>query len=118
MKHSGLYRTGFALALSAMSLNANAIPAKAGLDACAQAIVNDLASNQGAPVAYKLDSKIISTNTQLGKHETFHLDALNRNGGEVVARVTCIVNQKAEVTRLIKLPLDAKDARLRATSVN
>lgn len=117
MIHSKLFKTGFVLALSATSMYANAVPARKGLDACAQALANDLASSQRAPVAYKLDSEVNNGSYQLGKQEIFHLDALNKDGGEVVARATCIVNQKAEVTRLIKVPLEAKDAKLRATSL-
>ena len=39
-------------------------------------------------------------------------------GDRIVARMDCEVNRDAEVTRLIKVPLDGEDARVRATTFN
>ena len=46
------------------------------------------------------------------------MDATNPKGGEVVARMDCVVNKNAEVTKLTVVPLDGEEARVRATTFN
>lgn len=118
MKHSKLMKTGIVLALSAASFQANASSSQDGLDACADAMVNDLAANQGAPLVYNLAPESNSGKGRLGRRQVFHLDAMSADGEEVIARMDCVVNRNAEVTQLIVVPLDAEDARVRATTFN
>jgi len=118
MNNRKIFRIGFALAIAVAPLHAHAMSRQAGLEACAEAMVNDLAASQGAPMVLNLDPSSKSGRGKLARQEVFHLDALNPDGEAVVARMDCVVNNKAEVTRLIKVPLDGDDARVRATTFN
>jgi hypothetical protein len=118
MNGSKLKKVGFVLAVSAIPFYAHATSSQAGLEACAEAMVNDLAANQGKPMVYNLSPKSKSGKTGLGHREVFHLDAMSPDGGVVVARMDCVVNSKAEVTKLTVVPLDGEDARIRATTLN
>jgi hypothetical protein len=116
-KHKVL-KTGFLVALAAVPFHANALTRDAGLKACADAMVNDMASKQGAPMVYNMDPSSKGGTKSLGRHEVFHLDAFDPAGDRIVARMDCEVNKDAEVTKLIKVPLDGEDARVRATTFN
>ncbi len=118
MKKRNMMKLGFVLAITAVPFHAHALTRDAGLEACAEAMVSDLATNQGSPLVYNLDSSSKGGIKGLGRREVFHLDAFNPEGDEVVARMDCVVNRNAEVTKLIKLPLDSEDARARATTFN
>lgn len=118
MKSTRLKKVGIVLALSAIPFYAHATSSQAGLEACAEAMVKDLAKNQGSPVVYNLDPESKSGAGSLGRREVFHLDAMSPDGQEVVARMDCVVNKKAEVTQLIVVPLDGENARIRATTLN
>jgi len=118
MKHSKILKTGFALALTAVSAHASAGSSQDGLDACAEAMVKDLAANQGAPMVYNLAPESKSGRGSLGHRQVFHLDARSVDGEKVVARMDCVVDRNAEVTQLIVVPLDGEDARVRATTFN
>ena len=118
MKHSKLMKTGLVLALSAATFQANAKTYEAGLNACAEAMVSDLAASQGAPMVYNLSSESDSNSKKMHRREVFHLDAMSPDGEIVVARMDCVVNGRAKVVRLISVPLDGEDARVRATTFN
>jgi len=118
MNNRRILSIGCALAISAVPLHANAMSSRAGLEACARAMVNDLASEQGKPMEFNLDPESKSGRKKLGRREVFHLDATTPDGGEVLARMDCVVNNKAKVTQLIEVPLDGEDARVRATTFN
>jgi hypothetical protein len=118
MNKRNVMKTGFLLALAAVPFHANALTRDAGLKACADAMVNDLASRQGAPLVYNMDPSSKGGTKSLGRQEVFHLDAFDPAGERIVARMDCTVNRDAQVTRLIKVPLDGEDARVRATTFN
>ena len=118
MKRDKFLKAGLALVLITTASHASALTTQAGLDACAKAMVNDLAENQGSPIDYNLDPKTSNGKRKLSRTSLFHLDAHSVDDNEIVARMDCEVNNKAEVTRLIIIPLDAKDAKVRATTLN
>lgn len=118
MNKRKMIEVGFVLAMTAVPFHASALTRDAGLKACAEALVNDLAENQGAPMVYNLDPASKAGNGGMARQEVFHLDAFDPEGDEIVARMDCVVNRKAEVTELIKIPLDGADARERATTFN
>jgi hypothetical protein len=118
MNKRKVMKTGFLLALAAAPLHASALTRDAGLKACADAMVDDLASRQGAPLVYNMDPSSKGGTKSLGRHEVFHLDAFDPAGDRIVARMDCTVNREAQVTELIKVPLDGEDARVRATTFN
>lgn len=118
MNNRKILSIGCALALPTMPFHVSAMSSQAGLEACAEAMVEDLAAEQGEPMVFNLDPESKSGHKRLGRREVFHLDAMSKDGGEVVARVDCVVNNKARVTQLIEVPLDGEDARVRATTFN
>ena len=118
MNKSKIFKIGFALAIVAVPFHTHALSRQAGLEACAKAMVDDLATSQGAPMVLNLDPSISGGKGKMGRSEVFHMDAWDPDSEAVVARMDCVVNNKAEVTRLIMVPLDSKDARQRATSFN
>ena len=109
---------GFVLALSAIPFYVHATSSRAGLEACVDAMVDTLAENQGSPMVYSLNPESTSGPSRLDRRAVFHLDAMSPDTDEVVARMDCVVNRKAEVTQLLVVPLDEEDARIRATSFN
>jgi len=118
MNKRKVFKIGFALAIAAVPFHTYAVSRQAGLEACAEAMVNDLATSQGARMDFNLNPSSKGGSGKLRSREVFHLDALNPDGEAVVARMDCVVNNKAEVTRLIVVPLDGEDARIRATTFN
>jgi len=118
MNSSKLKKVGFVLALAAIPFYAHATPSEAGLKACAEAMVNDLAEKHGTHMVYNLNPESESGSAWLGSREVFHLDAYSPDGEEVVSRMDCVVNRKGQVKRLIAVPLDGEEARVRATTFN
>jgi len=119
MNKRKVFKIGFALALVAVPFHSHALSRQAGLEACAKAMVDGLATSQGAPMVLNLDPSSSSGGKgRLSRREVFHMDARDPDGEAVVARMDCVVNNKAKVTRLIMVPLDGKDARERATTFN
>jgi len=88
---------------------------QAGLNACANALTSKLETRQGRPVNYNIAPETKINNEKLKAREVFFLDAKAPNTDEVIARANCIVNDEAEVVKLVVLPLDAAQARNRAT---
>ena len=118
MNYKKVLKVGILLAVATVPFHAHAVSREAGMAACAEAMVNDLAKNQGAPMVYNLDPENSGGAKRLTRREIFHMDATNPKGGEVVARMDCVVNKNAEVTKLTVVPLDGEDARVRATTFN
>jgi hypothetical protein len=48
--------------------------------------------------------------------EVYHLDVRDAETNAVLARADCVVDSRAKIKRLNKLPIDAADARERALS--
>lgn len=116
-KHK-VMKMGLVLAISAVPVHANAVTRQAGLEACAEAMVSGLAESQGSPMVFNLGPDSTGGKKKLAIRETFHLDARDPDSDKVVARKDCVVNKRAEVIRLIEVPLDGPDARIRATTFN
>ena len=118
MKNSTVLKAGFLAAMAAAPFHAHALSAKAGLDACADAMVSELAERQGVPMVYNLDPSSTKSPKPMTRRETYHLDARDPKSDEVVARFDCVINHNAQVQKLVPVPLDAPDARFRATGVD
>lgn len=113
MNTSKFLTTGCALAVLTVPLHANALTAEDGMNACTKAMINDLSTEYGTPLGFRMDSKY-RENVRMKRLETFHLDALRPGTDEVVGRYDCVVSNKAEVVELVMLPLSAEDAKTRA----
>jgi hypothetical protein len=118
MKNSTVIRSALLAAMAAAPFHAHALSAKAGLDACADAMVSELADKQGAPMVYNLDPSSTKSPRPIGRSELYHLDARDPKSEEVIARYDCFINHDAQVQKLVRVPLDAPDARFRATGVD
>jgi hypothetical protein len=118
MKVGKLKKVGCVVALAAIPFYAHASPSEAGMKACAEAMVNDLAEKQGKPMVYNLSPESDSGPAWLGSREVFHLDAYSPDGEVVLSRMDCVVNRNGQVRKLIAVPLDGEDAHARATTFN
>ena len=108
---------GCALALAA---GLEAAPVEDGMKACADAMVKQLSENGRVSTEYAVDERRsdLGDRRRLRSRETFHMDAHSADDDELMARVDCVVNSKAEVLELNGLPLAAEDASLRAVSID
>lgn len=113
MNSSKVLVMGCAIAMTSAAFNAQALTAKAGLDACTRAMVDTLSMSVGSQVGYHMDTRNKATG-RLNARDIFHLDARNPKTDDVIGRFDCIVSRRAEVLELITLPLSADDARIRA----
>ncbi len=117
MSKFNMVAMGCALALSAAGLEA--APVEDGMKACADAMVQKLSETGSVSKEYALEPgrKFVAKHERLRSRDTFHMDVRSAENNEVMARVDCVVNGRAEVLELNGLPLVAEDASLRAVSV-
>jgi hypothetical protein len=118
MSKNRILKTGLVLAIASVSVHGHAATRQAGLEACAEAMVNGLAESQGAPMVLNLDPESTPGTRKLSSRDVFHLDAYDPDSDEVIARTDCVVDSRAKVIRLIEVPLDGPEARIRATTLN
>lgn len=104
---------GCALVMTTAPIHVNALSAEIGLDACTKAMVNDLSTEFGARVGFRMD-RDYTYPTRMKSRETFYLDARHPVSNEVVGRYDCVVTNRAMVVKLVPLPLSADDAAIRA----
>lgn len=100
-------------AAAILPLDAEAITARAGLEACTEALVQQLEGPQGAQPAFRLASDS-TIGPRVPGHGVWHLDVHDPDSGEVMAKALCRVGKRAEVRELVALPLNAADAKTRA----
>jgi hypothetical protein len=114
-----LVKIGIVAALTAAPayVNASTASGQDGMNACATALVDELAVNQGASMEYNLDPESYYHRGRLTRREIIHLDARNPENNEVVARFDCIIDSRARVRELISVPLDRPDAKMRAAQL-
>jgi hypothetical protein len=111
-----MIKLGCALAVSLSPVAANAATGQDALEACMDALTKELAASHGSPLAARLSETTQAPGERLRRSQVFHLDALDSRSQEVVARVDCVVDPRARVRSLNRLPLDAGDADERATT--
>ena len=113
MNSKMIFTASFAAAVAAMPVESEARADMKGLEACASAMTEHLAETQGAPVEYRLENGLADAG-QRSSAGTWYLDARHPETREVVARIDCRVDARAQVTYLKQVPLTAYDARERA----
>jgi len=114
MKNRKIALTGCAFAFSMIAVFAHASTERAGLAACADAMISGIETSTGNLPGYRVDKRSSISSKKLNVQDAFHLDVRDQASGEVVAKADCIVNAHAEVLQLIELPLDSPDAKRRA----
>ncbi|MEM7704043.1 MAG: hypothetical protein AAF358_00735 [Pseudomonadota bacterium] len=114
LKHAAM---GCALALSAAG--AQAAQVKDGMKACADALVEQLAETRPVSSNYAMGQGrgFINERDRLRPRESFEMNARSATSHEVIARVDCIVNNRAEVLELKGLPLAAQDVSPKADAI-
>ena len=117
MNNSKILTMGCAVAIALAPFSVKAASLQDGLDACASAVVDDLATSNGAPLDYRISEDSRASKSRLRERETFHLDVHDPSSDEVVARADCIVDSRARVKKVVTLPLDEPDAAQRAASL-
>lgn len=113
MNTKNVLSLGCVLATITAPVHVNALTAKVGLNACTEAMVNDLSTETGTPIGFRMDTNYTG-HGRMKRLETFHLDARHPGTNEIVGRYDCVVTSKAKVVELITLPLSADDAVIRA----
>jgi hypothetical protein len=103
-----------AITASVLSVSVEAAPEQKGLQACVSAMAAKLSDEQGSPVKARMSEESQSSNRQLGLSTTFSMDAYTPDASQVVARMDCTVNATGKVLRLVRLPDDAPEAKLRS----
>jgi hypothetical protein len=116
MKHTSKLIGSCVLATTILATGAHAATRTDGLNACAKAAVAELGSRHNADLDYSLSADTRASGVKLKNRELFHLDISNPQNDEVIARVDCYVDKEANVRDLKKVPLDGKDAIVRAES--
>jgi len=116
MNHNKVFTFTCALAIAMAPLASEAATRTDGLNACADALVNKLSVDNGAPLSFQLDAGSENSNAQMSKREHYHLDVRDPNTHEVVARAQCVVDRQARVRQLVSVPLSADDAAERVLS--
>ena len=106
------------IGLSALILGAGVANAAktdgAAVDACSDAIATYIEERQGVAPELKVDQSGIDQGRRLARYTVFELDAYDASTRNVVGRFTCMVNGRAEVKKLVTLPLDTADAARRS----
>ena len=117
MKKHEILKYGSALAVALAPVTVPAATGQDGLEACVEALVAEVANAKGITLNARLDPETQGSKKRLERREIFHLDARDRASREIVARADCIVNARAEVRSLTRVPLDAPDAWERASEL-
>jgi hypothetical protein len=117
MNNSKILAMSCAVAMALAPYSVKAASLQDGLDACASAVVGELATSNGAPLDYSMSENSGGSKARLRVRETIHLDVHDPNSNEVVARADCVVDSRARVKKVVTLPLDQPDAARRAASL-
>lgn len=111
MKHT-IFAMSIAATVAFAPLESEARVDRNGLSACAEALTEQLANAQGAPLDYRLGEGAATNRSRVAG--TWYLDVRHPESRTVVARIDCRVNGRAQVVSLKQLPLSAHDAGERA----
>ena len=114
MKHGKPLFVIGALAACMSPTAVSAATGEDGFEACVSALVQDLSDAQGYPLQATISENSAVADDRLGTRTRFYLDARDPASREIVAKIDCIVNKKAEVLSLQRLPDDAPVAEVRS----
>ena len=106
------------MAMAIVPFHANATTAQTGLEACADALVNELSISNGSSVSYQLDSANEGFDRRLRSPERISLYARDPHSNELVSQMDCFVSSKGRVFRLQNMPLDTEESDNRVSKVD
>ena len=106
------------LAIAMVPFHANATTGQKVLEACADALVNELSIENGSAVSYRLDSDNKGFDRKLRSPERISLYARDPHSSELVSQMDCFVNSKGRVIRLTNIPMDAVESANRVSKAD
>lgn len=95
-----------ALATAMVPLQAQATTAQTALEACADALADELSISSGAAVSYQLDPANEGFDRKLRSPERISLYARDPISSELVSQMDCFISSRGRVIRLTDIPLD------------
>lgn len=106
------------LAMAIVPFHASATTAQTALEACADALVNELSISNGSAVSYQLDSANEDFDRKLRSPERISLYARDPQSSELVSQMDCFISSKGRVIRLTNIPLDAVESGNRVSKAD
>jgi len=101
--------TKCALAIAMVPFHTYATTRQVGLEACADALVNELTLSNGSAVSYQLDPANEGFGGRMTSVELYSLYAKDSQSSELVSKMDCVVNSRGRVIRLTNMPLEASE---------
>ena len=114
MKNVKALSLACALAAAAAPVTAAAVTERSVLEACTNAALAELPGFSTEVTSYRLDPNSEHSDRRLDRGGVFHIDLRDPESRDVVARVDCHYDRRAGIRELIRVPLTADDASLRA----
>lgn len=97
------------LAMAMVPFHTHATTRQVGLEACADALVNELSLANGTDVSYQMDSANAGFKGKMQPLEHYSLYARDTRNNELVSKMDCVVNHKGRVIRITDMPLDTSE---------
>lgn len=103
-----------AVAAAGIHPGAEAASGQDGFEACVAALAKEISEAQGAGVNVRIseDSRVHAR--RLDRRNTYFLDAHDARDRDLVVKANCVVDARAEVKSLVRLPADAPEAAERS----
>lgn len=115
MKGKSMFMAGCVAVATLAHPVAEAASGREGLEACVEALTQELSEVQGAGVNARISEDSTGFDRRLDSPTLFSLDARDSRDGEIVFKADCIVSSRGKVQRLIRLPDNAPTAEVRIT---
>lgn len=106
------------LAMAIVPFHAQATTAQTALEACADALVNELSISNGTDISYRLDSANKDFDRKVRSAERISLYARDPQSSELVSQMDCFISSKGRVIRLTNIPLDAVESSNRISKAD
>lgn len=103
-----------AVAAAGFHPGAEAASGKDGLAACVAALAQQISEAQGTGVNARISENSRVPAGRLNRRNTYFLDARDAGDSGLVVKADCVVNARAEVEKLVRLPADAPAAEERS----
>lgn len=103
-----------AVAAAGIHPGAEAASGQDGFEACVTALAREISETQGAGVNVRISEETRVRARKLDRRNVYFLDAHDAQGSDLVVKADCIVDDRAEVKSLVRLPADAPEAAERS----
>lgn len=103
-----------AVAAAGFHPGAEAASGRDGFEACVSALARQISEAQGAGVNVRISEDSRVPAGRLDRRNTYFLDARDVQDSDRVVKADCVVDARAEVKSLVRLPEDAPAAEDRS----